>query len=196
MAMLRRDKPGLLVASPPCTLFSALQHLAGDTSRRNEEAWKDAVEMVNFAVRMCREQMRAGRKFVFEHPLCATSWKVTDLKELMKAEKVNQVVAHQCAYGLVSEDKLGVAPAMKPIRFLTNSSAIAERLQRRCTRDHRHVQLLGGRAAAAAKYPKELVDAILEGYEIERASTIFTLEDAMTAVHIDNLHEDQEIEWK
>ena len=196
MAMLKRDKPGLLVASPPCTLFSALQHLAGDTSHKNEQAWKDAVEMVNFSVKMCREQMHAGRKFVFEHPLCATSWKVTDLKELMRAENVNQVVAHQCAFGLVSEDKLGVAPAMKPTRFLTNSVAIAERLHRRCSRDHRHVQLLGGRAAAAAKYPRELVEAILEGYEIERASSVFTLEDAMTALHIDTLHEDDGVDWK
>jgi len=196
MALLKRDKPGLLVACPPCTLFSNLQRLGGDSSRKDEEKWKDAIEMVEFSVRMCREQMRGGRKFVFEHPLCATSWKLECLRDLRDEAGVHQVTAHQCAYGLVSQDAHGVAAAMKPTRFLTNGGAIAEKLQRRCSRDHRHVQLLGGRAAAAAKYPEELVDAILDGYQIERCSSIFTLEDAMTAVNVESLHEEMGVDWK
>ena len=45
MMMLHRDKPGLVVACPPCTLFSTLQNMNGAAS---EEAWNEAVEMVSF----------------------------------------------------------------------------------------------------------------------------------------------------
>jgi len=34
---------------------------------------------------------------------------------------------------------------------------------------HEHIQLLSGRAKDAAKYPMGLVDAILDGYNIEAA---------------------------
>ena len=50
--------------------------------------------------------------------------------------------------------------ALKPIGFLTNSKCIARELSKRCARDHEHVPLVGGRAAAAAIYPKRLCGAI------------------------------------
>ena len=52
---------------------------------------------------------------------------------------------------------------MKPIGFLTNSKHIARELSRRCPRDHAHVPLVGGRAAAAAIYPHNLCCAICRG---------------------------------
>ena len=52
---------------------------------------------------------------------------------------------------------------MKPTRFLTSSSEMAEGLDKRCDRSHRHQHLVGGRAAAAAFYPLPLVRAILRG---------------------------------
>jgi len=196
MALLKKDKPGLIVCSPPCTLFSVLQNLTGDPKCRNPEAYDKAVKLVEFAVEMCKEQNRAGRLFAFEHPLSATSWKLPALKELMKKEGVRQTTIHQCAYGLTSHDEWGEGLVMKPTRIITNSQAIADKLQRRCDRSHRHVQLVSGRAAAAAIYPKELLDAILDGYEIERASKVFNVEDAMKKVHIDELHQEEEKGWR
>eukprot|EP00972_Heterocapsa_arctica_P089594 13211468-Heterocapsa_arctica.AAC.1 len=62
-------------------------------------------------------------------------------------------VAAQCQYGLTSVDEHGPGAARKTNRFLTNSPHIAKELGRRCSGDHRHVQLISGRAAAAQRYP-------------------------------------------
>ena len=79
MRMLKRDKPGLLVCSPPCSMFSMLQYLTGDPQVRRPDEWKKAADMVQLAVDMCMEQIKGGRLFVFEHPLAATSWKLESL---------------------------------------------------------------------------------------------------------------------
>ena len=66
-------------------------------------------------------------------------------------------------YGLTSVDSVGEAPAKKPTMFATSAGRIAERLSKRCDDAHRHVQLVGGRAGPAARYPRELCDAICDG---------------------------------
>ena len=61
--MVHRDRPRLLVVCPPCTLFSRLQHLSpnGLPEVRCPERWRQAIEMVKFAVELCNIQRRAGR---------------------------------------------------------------------------------------------------------------------------------------
>eukprot|EP00972_Heterocapsa_arctica_P075361 11117790-Heterocapsa_arctica.AAC.1 len=71
--------------------------------------------------------------------------------------------ADQCQYGLTSVDALGLGAARKTTRFLTNAPRVAEELGRRCPGDHRHVQLLNGRAAAAQRYPADLCEAVCRG---------------------------------
>ena len=196
MKLLKRDKPGLLIASPPCTLFSLLQNLSGNPRTRDPEAWRTAVNLLEFAVKMCEEQRKNNRLFVFEHPLGATSWKEECLDKLRREEGVLQAIAHQCQFNQRAVDPMGnEGLVMKPTRFLTNSTAIQEKLARKCQGDHSHVQLVGGRAKAAAVYTEELVDAILDGYRIECTSRIFNLQDAMTALNIEGLHEEPEKEW-
>ena len=74
------------------------------------------------------------------------------------------VVADQCMYGLLSPTPGGgELPAIKPTRFLTSSPEMAARLSTRCSKDHQHQQLVGGRAAAAAFYPLKLIKAMLLG---------------------------------
>ena len=65
--LLKRDKPSLLILSPPCTKFSNLLRLGGREVPR--ALWIHAVRMVNAAVRLAEIQLEAGRHFVFEHPL-------------------------------------------------------------------------------------------------------------------------------
>ena len=65
-SLLRRTRPKLLIASPPCTLFSLLQNLSGGV--KDNVRMQEAIDMVDFAVELCIMQHRAGRKFVFEHP--------------------------------------------------------------------------------------------------------------------------------
>ena len=56
-----------------------------------------------------------------------------------------------------------MGPVYKPTRWLSNSRAIMTRLGRKCTRAHRHIQLVSGRAAKAAIYPPELCLQVLRG---------------------------------
>ena len=46
---------------------------------------------------------------------------------------------------------------------MTNSAEIANELSKRCTGDHIHEQLLGGKAKAAEKYPEDACKAICRG---------------------------------
>ncbi len=57
----------------------------------------------------------------------------------------------------------GTGRAKKPTKFLTNSPEIARELGWRCQGGHCHVPLVGGRAAAAAEYPRGLCEAIVRG---------------------------------
>ena len=58
-------------------------------------------------------------------------------------------------------------PAKKKTKFMTNSHAIAAELKRVCKGEHEHQQLLSGRAAEAARYPKGLCEAICRGLREE-----------------------------
>ena len=80
-ALVLKDRPGLLILSPPCTLFSHLQNLhpQGLPAERNPAAWAEAIAFVDFAMELAEVQRVAGRSFVFEHPQSATSWKLSKL---------------------------------------------------------------------------------------------------------------------
>ena len=97
--MVYRDRPQLLVLSPPCTLFCQLQHLSpnGLPEVRCPEEWKRARAMVEFAVELCHIQKRAGRAFVFEHPRTSSSWEVVEpLRELLNLPDVHESVFDFC----------------------------------------------------------------------------------------------------
>ena len=72
---------------------------------------------------------------------------------------------NMCAYGMQIPDGNGNTFVYKPTQFATNSPCIAARLNRKCDKSHNHAQLLNGRAAAAAVYPKQLVDEITSGIQ-------------------------------
>ena len=70
---VRRDRPRMLIACPPCTMFSNLQMPAGDPRTRCPLEWKRAVALVDFAVTACKLQMELGGGFLFEHLQSAAS---------------------------------------------------------------------------------------------------------------------------
>ncbi len=47
--------------------------------------------------------------------------------------------------------------------FLTNALHVARQLMTKCDGQHSHQHLIGGRAAAVARYPQELCEAIVRG---------------------------------
>ena len=69
--------------------------------------------------------------------------------------------------------KLG--PVMKPTGMLTNSPFLRLELSRRCPRDHEHVRLVGGKAAAAQEYPYGPCEAICRGVASQKKSDMFRI---------------------
>ena len=82
-------------------------------------------------------------------------------------EDVFVVILDQCQFGQWSSDDVGTGLVMKPTRIVTNMSSAGEIVGKRCQGGHRHVTLLGGKAAACAEYPKLLVEAFLKCLELE-----------------------------
>ena len=188
--LLKRRRPRLLIASPPCTTFSALQNLRRtpmpDAQRRHGEI------LLGVAVQACRHQHRAGQFFLMEHPLTARSWRDTCVQDLLKLDGVYTIDLDQCEYGLRSRDERGVAPAMKPTRLITNMPHARVTLSKRCSKMHRHVQLMNNRARSAQQYTLELCRAMVQALQIELTHNV-ELYDVGEETHWeDNLHEDQD----
>ena len=74
-----------------------------------------------FCASLYKAQMEAGRYFPHEHHESASSWQEACMKEIASDPTVMMTTVDQCAYGLLSKDKLVEGPAKKPTRFLANS---------------------------------------------------------------------------
>merc|ERR1712242_631286 len=89
-----REKPFLVVGSPPCTEFSSVQNLnrrhfsAAEARRRRAEA----MTLLGFALEVYRLQLDAGRHFLHEHPASASSWQVAGIRRLRQEPRVTAVV--------------------------------------------------------------------------------------------------------
>ena len=98
------------------------------------------------------------------------SWTEEPIDKLCNHPSTFLVKAEQCAYGLLTpsqDDPSIMAPALKPTKFLTNSEIMSRQLSQRCTKDHVHQPLVGGRCKDAAMYPVPLVQAVLGGIALQ-----------------------------
>ena len=169
---IRAEEPFVVIGSPPCTDFCRFNE---NLNFRNMSPWevrrrkRTARVLLNFAVKVYELQLAAGRHFLHEHPVGATSWQEESVVALRSRPGIGEVVGHKCRYGLATPTHTGqAAPAMKPTRFLSSAPELLSRLGRRCTGDHKHQQLTGGRAREAATYPQGLCRAMLRGIEAQR----------------------------
>ena len=159
-------------------MFSRLQEL-NKHMYRNSTQWLEQFQLrmeqakryVRFCTQIYEYQRKQGRFFLHEHPWLATSWSLNEITNLLKHDDVLRVQTHMCQFGMTSRiggvgSELG--PVLKPTGFMTNSPYIARELARLCPRDHKHVHLVGGRAAEAAIYPEKLCVAICRGLSIQK----------------------------
>ena len=86
-----------------------------------------------------REQHKHGLHFLHEHPATASSWSEKSVMEVLHLGGVQRVVGDMCTFGM----KHGEEYVRKPTAFMTNAPCIAEALNKRCTKDHRHVPCCG-----------------------------------------------------
>ena len=166
------QKPGLVVISPPCVMFSALQalnvrHLATpERLRIHLRRMAEAKVLLNFAVEICEVVHGYGGTFVLEHPWTSRAWRSTKILHLFNQKGVRLAYNDQCVFGLKSYDG---QLHKKPTGWLTNSRTIFEELNRSCSGAHSHELIMGGNAGGsrsrqAQHYPPKLVDAILRAY--------------------------------
>jgi hypothetical protein len=100
---LAKEKPYLVIGSPPCTQYTRLQNLNRNRVDPKERHRRqvEAKILLDFAVEVYRAQLARGARFLHEHPLATTSWEEPAVKELRAHPQVQEAVAHQCCFGLL-----------------------------------------------------------------------------------------------
>ena len=130
-----RDKPKLVIGSPPCTFFSRLQEL-NKHMYRNDAAWmaqfQDSFEQAKRYVRCCakiyKHQREAGRYFFHKHPWLATSWFLPEVAKIMRFDDVQRVRTDMCQFGMTSRTG-GVGSVLEQVWNPRDSSQTAATLQ-------------------------------------------------------------------
>ena len=135
----------VLILSPPCTAFSALNHLWNYPKLPPEEVARRLNAgkcFVSHAMCCARAQCQAGRYFVYEHPASASSWNLHEVMEVTALPGVHCVVFDQCMVGLRS--KVKNIHMRKRTRLMTNSWEIVQRFQNLlCDKSHVHCLIQG-----------------------------------------------------
>ena len=173
--LIAEADPDWVIGAPPCTAFSIWNH-----GINFKKMTPDAVRLkleegrlhLRFVCSLYRRQLARGKYFLHEHPASAMSWKEEDIASLARLPMTQTVTMHQCQYGLVTpsvDDPEQLLPALKPTKWLTNSSIMASLLSQKCDGSHQHQHLVGGRCKDASFYPVPIVKAILKGIERQRA---------------------------
>ena len=104
-----RDKPKLIIGSPPCTFFSRLQELNKHMHRDNS-AWmakfhegiEQAKRYVRFCISLYKHQLDHGWYFLHEHPWLATRWLMPEMQKMVNCEGVQTVRTDMCQFGMQS----------------------------------------------------------------------------------------------
>ena len=65
--------PRLIVGSPVCAMFSALQNLTWWTEEKHYR-WREDRKHLQFEGELHKQQVKEGRWFLHKHPASATSW--------------------------------------------------------------------------------------------------------------------------
>ena len=170
---LKAEDPWVVIGSPPFTAFSVpnsgLNKNRVDPVRQKRQM-AEAKVLMGFALGVYTWQVCRGRYFVHEHPATASSWNMPEVDALRRRDGVSTMICDACVFGLRAFDRDGQEkPAKKPTRWMSNAPRLLRSLGFRCMGRHsEHTRLLGGRAAAAAVYPPELVLAIARGLQAQR----------------------------
>ncbi len=129
-SVLDKDKPYLVILSPMCRAFS--QMMESNLSRMDlkypQEAEQDCLSQLRFCLQVAEYQVKHGRKFLFEHPLGASSWACDGVKLVESLEGVFCTEADLWQFGLsVVSGEL----SKKPTRFMSNDPYVLGELHRR-----------------------------------------------------------------
>ena len=203
--LINEQDPEWIIGAPPCTAFS-IWNASINFKKMDPAKVKAMIEEGRLHLRfMCslyRRQIMNGKYFLHEHPASALSWRTEEIKAIEKMALVQTIVGDQCQYGLVTPaegDKTKMMHALKPTRFMSNSTVMLRQLGKRCDKSHEHQHLVGNRAKAAAFYPVHLVRAIIKGITLQATENAQiaaimeeTVKESMAAIPMRNVTDAKE----
>jgi hypothetical protein len=118
---------------------------------------------------MCEWQVPRERYFRHEHLASVPSWGLDEVKAVRRMDGVATATGDACMFGAKPVDAEGAErPAKKPTRWRKSTPQLLRSLGLGCDGVRVHTKPLGGHAKAAAKYPPELVLAIIRGLQAQR----------------------------
>ena len=108
---------------------------------------------MKFCFEMYELQRKNGRFCAHEHPGTVPSWSLPFVLEMLLRDDVNIVEVDMFDFGTMSSDVVGEGLVRKRTKILTNSDEVAKRVAGKCSKDHKHVNLIGSRAKRAQLSP-------------------------------------------
>ncbi len=103
---------------------------------------QEARELLIFACKAYKAQMRGGRVFLHEHPDSAQSWMTEEIAEVMDSPGVVRKRLDMCRFNLRAKEQGKEGLVLKPTS-ITNREALGNHLARRCHGNHKHIHLKG-----------------------------------------------------
>ena len=88
---------------------------------------------LEFVCKLYRDQVDAGRYFLHEHPVAASSWQERCVAEMLEVPSVSRANGDQCQYGPKAPSG---ALVKKPTGWMSNSREVLRALSRRCRGQH------------------------------------------------------------
>ena len=76
---IARADPLIVLAAPPCTVFSSMQNInqKHHGTPEWEKKYEDGLTLLQLSVDVCWDQISRGKFFLHEHPATASSWDVS-----------------------------------------------------------------------------------------------------------------------
>ena len=120
--LLDEQQPMLLIGSPMCTGFSAIQAINNIPGKRDPLiiAREKAAGRLHrdLCCYLYRKQISRGAYLLHEHPNGATSWMEPSVLGVLSLQGVQRIRVNQCMHGQESDDG---NPIKKAMGFMSNS---------------------------------------------------------------------------
>ena len=124
LQLIDDQKPTWVIGSPPCTYFSAWQHMNFKKMSAEDNARRFALGRVRlkFVAKVYWKQIQAGRYLLHEHPKGASSRKVASIQSIRHFPEVATTKCDHCVFGCIADTTKhdGKVTAMKPTRSMSN----------------------------------------------------------------------------
>ena len=167
----------LLIGSPTCTAFSAIQAISNIPGKRDlaiiaREKASGQLHL-DWCCYLYRKQITRGAYFLHEHPNGATSWMEPSVLGVLSLQGVQRIRADQCMHGQESDDG---NPIEKPRGFMSNWPYLLDALHKLCfgrrglcskPSSWMHQNCLGKAAWRAAIFSDTMCEMILSGFSAQ-----------------------------